>query len=184
MRKTIVIDFDDTLVDTRKAITQLYEEATGDRVDDNFSHQYLDFCKKWSESDLGPLFEDKKLFDILSPIDDNCEAAIKYLRHIGYDLVLCSLHRCNGIKEKQHRLHELFGEDTFKNTIFLTNLKDNKDYVVADVFIDDNLHNLSTNNSKVRILFDKYHLYPTKLVEEMGIIHVHNWFGVIKKGGF
>ncbi len=181
----LVIDFDDTLVDTRSAILSLYKQSTGDlEVRDLKTHYYPDFCPGWTEQDINPLFEDASLFNILDPIDPVCQGIINYLRFTNkYDMVLCSLHRVNGIREKQKRLEFLFGKDTFHNTIFLTNIKDNKDYIVADIFIDDNLNNLITNKSKKRILFDKYGLYDRDYVRALGIIYVTNWYGVIREGG-
>lgn len=170
----IGIDVDDTLVDTRKSILDMYKwQHPNDTQETKISHNYTLMCPEWDEPTISSLFVTGDAYEYISLIDTS---VIDVLKDLGqrHELMICSLHRGEGIDCKRNMLQKLNLLQLFKNEIYLTNVYGNKNNIVFDVFIDDNLNNLRSNHSSLRILFDKYNLYEQQFLAA-GIERATNW---------
>jgi 5'(3')-deoxyribonucleotidase len=150
----LIIDFDNTIVESDKAIWELYREDTGDLTTDYKDHSvwwYDDVCPKWSRDQQDNAFQSPKFFEILEFMPD----AVKYLKKLkedGHTLTICTVHRGDGVPLKVEWIR--------KNLDFIDNLvivesssKGHKSMIYGDIILDDSYSNLSTTICKLPVCF-------------------------------
>lgn len=173
MKRFIIgIDVDDTLVDTREQMKNYYESKYGSAIN-AYSHSYLEMCPKMTDDQIGELFSSPTLYANIKMLDNYTMTAVENLSQ-KHKLIICSIHKGDGIQYKHEMLNRLGLNKLFFNQIYSTNVRDTKDYMHFDIFIDDNMNNLKTNKSTYKILLDKYNLYKNAALP-FNVIRMTNW---------
>jgi 5'(3')-deoxyribonucleotidase len=73
---------------------------------------------------------------------------VKEIDILNYKIYICTAIQSTLINSRVNWLRKNFGVIPEKNFIFTQN----KEIIVADIFIDDAFHNLENNNSKIKIM--------------------------------
>lgn len=150
----LVIDFDSTIVDTSRAIHNIYKQETGD-INSKYNPKH-----GWDFSGLVPkeyvprcyeLFTDKKLTNNLKPFDN----AIEVLTRLSekHEIWVCT---------NQHPLRIPYTEEWIKKNLPFVKMcyvrSFNKGVCAGDVFIDDRGDCLESvlGNFKYRICYGRY----------------------------
>lgn len=161
MKQSIFVDFDGVIVNTIKAICDLYNE--------DFQYYKKFTPVKWWEIDtwnfkecscatpeyINTYFNQQRFFDRLEYMDWAKEV-LDELKD-SYDITVVSSGYSPNLKAKEKCINEHLPYCKFIGV----NLKEYKDKSHIDmsdgVFIDDSMHNLITSNAKINICFgDEY----------------------------
>ncbi|HLO11138.1 MAG TPA: HAD hydrolase-like protein [Pseudoneobacillus sp.] len=161
MIKRIIFDFDDVIVDTRKAYCDMYNHKYREHGD--FKPADPDKVFKWDLSDECPLekdrytiFSSKELFTRLKFIDGAYEALKELSSKIP--VAICSVVSLESAGYKAAWIKERL--PFMSDVILLTDSKTlNKGIVdMKDaMFIDDNAYNLNATNADIKICFGRNH---------------------------
>lgn len=158
MRK-LVLDFDNTIVDTTRAMIKAMNPYIKD-VDKKVPEDSLAYC--WSFADIFPkthlryvdiLFNSKHLFDNME-LFPNLYDTLEDLHNKGVQIFICTIGSGKNIKLKIDWLHEhLPFVDVVP--IIQNNIVMNKAIINMEnsVFIDDNTDCLNSSNADVKIVY-------------------------------
>lgn len=157
--KKLILDFDNTLVNTTKAMIRSmnpYIKDVTQKVDENKLAYY------WSFADIFPkthlryvdiLFNSKQLFDNMS-LFPNVFNVLEDLHNKGVQIYICTIGSYKNIKLKLDWLHENL---PFVDVIPIAqnNIAMNKAIInmTDSVFIDDNTDCLNSSNSDIKIVY-------------------------------
>jgi len=162
MKDKIFIDFDETIVATRKAFCATYNELFKDVEDyvfadwiKNNSWDFDDVCPLLSgRQDVNKLFCYPQLFTKLEFIDENMETVLKKLQE-QYELIICSKGTHGNIALKSMWIH---GHLPFISESILiadnnANMGKGNIQMQNSIIIDDNMANLDSSNASTKICF-------------------------------
>ena len=157
--KKLILDFDNTIVDTTRAMIKsmnVYIKDVTQKVPEN----KVAYC--WSFSDIFPsthlryvdiLFNSKQLFDNME-LFPNVFNVLKDLHEKGVQIYICTIGSYKNIKLKLDWLHENL---PFVDVIPIAqnNIVMNKAIINMEnaVFLDDNCNCLNSSNADVKILY-------------------------------
>ena len=151
----LVIDFDNTIVDTDKAMWQLYREETNDMSTDYKKHSrwwYDEICPLWNRKQQNDTFKNPRFFELLEFIPDAKET-LKKLKKEGHNITICTVHRREGMLLKSQWIYENLN---FVDSLIIVDAdmnKNNKSIIAGDILLDDAIPNLATSNCKLPICF-------------------------------
>lgn len=152
----IVIDFDNTLVQTNKSILSLYREITNDYSTDLSMLKtwwFDDVCPQFSREQQNELFNNPRMFDLLEP-QENAINILNKLKQEGHNLILCTIHHPNGIRYKSKYIHSHF--PMFDSIIYIDLLKHEKlqkSLIKGDILLDDSSQYLSSSTVEYPICY-------------------------------
>jgi 5'(3')-deoxyribonucleotidase len=157
----LIFDFDNTIVDSAKALYLRYQEKFND-----YTIEYNENKVDWDMQQLLPIpksevnkfFNEPEFFKYLKPFDNAIEVLTE-LKNEGHYLHLVTYHSLEGIQYKQKYINEnlsIFDEITIlpltdKN---LDNL--DKSCVSGDIIIDDNIKALTTAKTNGKLCYGRY----------------------------
>lgn len=157
MIKKLYIDFDGTIVNTMKAIIDLYNEDF--QYYKNFKKinwidintYYFDECNCATSSYISTYFNQQRFFDRLEYLD-NAKEVLDRLSH-QYEIIIVSSGFSPNLRAK-----EIWIKDNIPYAKFIgVNLKMYSDKSHIDmsdgIFIDDSSHNITSSNAKHKICF-------------------------------
>lgn len=157
--KKLILDFDNTIVDTTRAMIKAMNPYIKD-VDKKVDENALSYC--WSFADIFPethlryvdiLFNSKQLFDNMQ-LFPNVYNTLKDLHNKGVQIYICTIGSYKNIKLKLDYLHEhLPFVDVIpiaQNNILMDKAIIN---MVNAVFLDDNCNCLNSSNADIKILY-------------------------------
>lgn len=148
---TIICDIDDVLNDLAQKVVELYNARSGKnlRVSDITSYNFYDCLPQEDADALCALFEEKELWDSLTPTPGS-QDALKALIRQGHKVYLATATHYKNFAWKIEWLSKHYSFFDHKNVIRIMD----KSLLNADVMIDDHLDNL-INNVCERICIDK-----------------------------
>lgn len=173
LNNIIYIDVDDTVANTREAMVEYYRKHTNDFSTNHLMYdgtpKYDVLCPKWDREQITKTFYDKEFFKILKPFQE-AQEYIRKLQELGYDIIFCTAHRIEGSRLKTEWIQTHF---PFVKKIIITQPFQRKDKYIGFGFIDDQIHNLETNQSEHKILIDIYNLQTSQKFDK--IILLDEW---------
>ena len=157
--KKLILDFDNTIVDTTRAMIKAMNPYIKD-VTQKVPEDSLAYC--WSFADIFPethlryvdiLFNSKQLFDNME-LFSNVYNTLKDLHEKGVQIYICTIGSYKNIKLKLDWLHEKL---PFVDVVPIAqnNIVMNKAIINMEncVFLDDNCNCLNSSNADVKILY-------------------------------
>lgn len=159
----IVVDFDGTIVNTDKAVVDMYRKDTGDystNYKENDAWNYNKVCPLWSRQDQVDVFKRKELFEVLDAFEDAI-STLKKLHEEGHEIIIATVHHFSGIPYKAEwiRSNLPFVDKIVFIDLFNgegTEFKMDKSFIYGDVIIEDNLDNLNTSPCKHKLCYGSY----------------------------
>jgi 5'(3')-deoxyribonucleotidase len=164
MKTKMFIDYDDTIVNTKKAFCEVYNDLY--RLEPYFVPADWTKNREWNFTDTCPLVKDRGevehifcnplFFHYLGFYDLFTKSVLKQLAE-NYDLYICTIGWLENIAMKAIWMKEHL---PFVNKhIFINNSishMDKSDINMANcIFIDDNMQNLLSSSASVKICFGK-----------------------------
>jgi hypothetical protein len=152
----IVIDFDNTLVQTNKAVLEVYRKETNDystNLSMLNSWWFDEICPKFTREQQNELFNNPRLFELLEP-QENAIDILHKLKQEGHNLILCTIHHPNGIQYKAKYIHDNF--DCFDSVVYIDLLKHKKlqkSIIKGDMLLDDSADYLKSSTVQYPICF-------------------------------
>lgn len=157
----IIIDLDNTVLDSYATILALYKKKTGqeglltERKVPKGIHYY---CPGMTDSEISRWFLTPEFFEMVKPFEGAVEV-LSALSEAGHEIVVASLH--NQPHEPKRRWVET--HLPFVKEIHLIEFEDHrlidKSSVLGDVMIDDNVLALTTSPAPHKICFNHYSGY-------------------------
>ena len=176
MKKTILIDLDDTLGTLLECWLELYNK----KYDDNLQPQNIlswgitDFIKPEAVDDMYELLKTPELFsEMIQPKEDSVEATDILSKFYNIYIVTACVYPQN-IVEKFKWIERFFPHISTDNIITAKN----KSLIVGDYIIDDYLENLVTSKCDKKLLFFAPHNVFAEITNE-SITRINNWEYVI-----
>lgn len=178
----IVMDLDNTLALTDKAVCKVYNDNTGENVDYTKVKEwyYSDVIKKWTRDEINNVFIQQEFFDNLEPIQGMYEL-LKNMQEKGHIIKIASVHRSEGVEMKKNWIRKHFDFIEEKNINILTgiDLKTgdiimDKSTIEGDIMVDDHMDNLKTCKCKYKIMYGDYGYQPKEKNIEGVDIRVYN----------
>lgn len=159
----LIIDFDNTLVNSHLAIYRAYQQLTKDFTDryeeDDLNWIVRDICPLFTQEEINNVFSTKEFYDNLIIYDDVIDT-LKYFQECGHTIEICSLHKPEGIKIKEEFINKNFSfADKITISPFNKSMDFNKSHVPGDIIIDDNLDCLKSSNCKYKVCYNNNNNY-------------------------
>lgn len=180
-----MVDVDDTIANTQQAALDYYRMMTGDYSTslNMIKSQWFmpELCPKFSPQQQGEVFNQPQFFRLLEPLP-RAQEGTKFLKEKGYDVRICTLHRAEGIAQKDEWIQKHFPHITER--YYYTNVSGNKDAYKALSIIDDNPKNILTSSCEHPILFDFHRMHTNLEIKKENIIVVNSWDEIIEGGIF
>lgn len=159
--KTLILDFDNTIVRSNKAIIDLASKRDGKQynIEDIKDYSFSNVLKDWDSKDVDGLFISKEFYDVLEPHEDAIET-IKKLKEDGFIIKICTVTRLEGIIHKGTWIRKYLGK-YIDEVIYIDNYGDSgvkmkKDSITSDLILDDHIDNLISSKTKYKIAFGNY----------------------------
>jgi 5'(3')-deoxyribonucleotidase len=154
----VIIDLDNTLTDSAKALYHYYQHKTGD-----YSKPYdpskvtwnMEKLIPWNKEQVNNIFKDPKFFDFLKPFDDTIESLNK-IKELGFYIEVCSLHNIETITNKIDYIYTTFPMVDKITVLPLEGENFDKSEIQGDYIIDDKLEILDKSPIKNKILVGSY----------------------------
>ncbi len=156
----ILIDLDNTLVNSSETACKVYELKTGQFADLNkiTDYHFDEVMPLWNRQQQNDIFISKLFYDLLKPMENSMDV-LKQLKSEGHELIICSITHYDGMKLKREWVNRHLG-NCIDSVILIDNFKQgdstvrmNKDVIIGDLILDDHIGNLINNKSKYKILF-------------------------------
>lgn len=153
-RLVIAVDFDNTIAASSEAVFKLYQKDTG-----NYSSRYTDnhqwnfewlIPKAYIEKALG-YFNEQRFYDILEPKKGSVEA-LRFLSK-NNEVIIVTKHDPDGVSKKAQWIRNYL--PFINRVVFLDQDDYKKNFIMADIYIDDKPECLIGNNG-YKILFGDY----------------------------
>lgn len=152
--KNLIIDFDETIVNTNEAVLQLYREMTGDYSTDlSLIHSwwYDSVVPLWNRQQQDDMFRNPRLFELMTP-KENAIEILQKLTNEGRKITICTVHQPEGIPYKAKWIKEHL--PFIHNTIYIdSGGKMDKSLITGDLILDDNLNNLESSRCRHKLCF-------------------------------
>lgn len=164
----IVVDLDNTLALTDKAVCKVYNNETGNNVDYTKVKEwyYTDVIKDWTRDRVNDIFIQHEFFYNLEPIEGMYEL-LKHMHLKGHTIKIASVHRPEGAEMKKRWIRRHFDFIEEENINIITGIDKttgdvimDKSCVVGDVMVDDHISNLKTCKCKYKIMYGNYGYQP------------------------
>jgi 5'(3')-deoxyribonucleotidase len=185
-KKKIFVDFDDTLVNTSKAVCEIYNrryEGTDGwspaNYKDSFYWNYIDSCPLFTDFERKNIFNEKELFDILEPMEN----AVLILEELAttYEINVVTIGTRENIKQKA----TWSGWSQFPmitDIIYFCSETRHTDKsmfnMLGGIFIDDHPKNLYTSNADRRFIFGRITTWNNEADENF--VRLYDWDFVFK----
>lgn len=111
MKLNLIIDFDNTIVNSDKAIWKLYRKRTGDLSTNYKDHSewwYDEICPLWSREEQDNAFQDPEFFKLLELMPNSIET-LQELKKDGHTITVCTVHKGIGVPMKVEWIHKHLG---------------------------------------------------------------------------
>lgn len=176
IKKKLILDFDGVIVNTIKAICDLYELKY--KTHPNYKPprwwevnqwNFSDECPLLFESDLNDLFNSKDFFSIV----EFMPWADEYIKELSdsYNISVCSIGSANNLKLKKKWLNENLS--CVKEFIGIDLKYKDKSHIDMSgcIFVDDCATNLNTSNADKKICFGDVYEWN----KDWNGIRTYNW---------
>ena len=156
MPLTIMIDIDGVLNTLDEAVIEIYNEDSGDdlRPEDVIEYHIEKFVLPEYRENFYKYFLDKRVWQRIKVVD-GCQEVIRKLWNEGYDIIFVTKTECENLVKKRNWLNRTFpfiGSDNIRKILYSA---PKKQYIRADIAIDDGLFNLVGDRTYFSICFDK-----------------------------
>lgn len=175
----IILDLDNTLTNTPKAVLEIYREQTKDKSTEITSETLTwgleKVCPKWKKEEVDAIFTNPKLFDKLELFDGAIEVLNK-LKADGNTIEICSKHNKDGIELKKNWIKKnlpMVDKVTileFKKDDKTQENKFDKSSIKGDLIVDDLVEALESSPCKFKICYQTYNWN-----KEWNGMRVANW---------
>lgn len=187
MKKTIFIDFDDTLVNATEAFVKVYNKRYEQNADYSLVRRLdlTDQCPLLGTNDkfqgniqqeIVDIYASKEFWDNLKPFPSAIDVLNKFKKE-GYRLILVSMGNLENLTKKKHYMEVHF--PMFNDVILWhqTRFPFSKGVVVTmnrAFMIDDNSNVLRTTNATEKIIFGQEREYNSKY----NYTRIDNWLEI------
>lgn len=156
MPLTIMIDIDGVLNNLDKAVLDVYNEDSGDNLSpqDITEYHIEKFVKPEYQEKFYLYFLDKRVWQRIEVVD-GCKKVIQQLWDEGYNIIFVTKTECENLVKKRNWLDRTFpfiGSNNIRKMLYSCPVKQ---YVRADIAIDDGLFNLVGDRTYFSICLDK-----------------------------
>lgn len=152
--RRIIVDFDNTMVKSSKAILDLYNKRTHSNIEytDNHGWNFEGLIPKEHSQEVKRWFNQDEFYEVLEPMDK----AVEYLELLSKnnEIIVCTKHDFRYMQMKKRYIYEYF--PFIDNVICLSRF--NKSFIgnKNDIKIDDRLECLKGSECETNILFGNY----------------------------
>jgi 5'(3')-deoxyribonucleotidase len=177
MPLTIMIDIDGVLNTLDTTVLEVYNEDSGDnlRPKDITEYHIEKFVKPEYRESFKNYFLDKRVWRRIEVVKYACEVLNK-LWDEGYNLIFVTKTECENMVKKRNWLNRNFpfmGTDNIRKRLYSA---PKKQFIRADIAIDDGLFNLVGDRTYYSICFDKPYNQTDELIP--CFTRVYDWLGV------
>ena len=157
----IIIDLDNTVLDSTTAIFEMYNKRTGEKATlqgTKMEKSMHNYCPGITDQELSGWFLLEEFFETVKPFE-GCIEVLEALSEAGHEIVVASLHNQPHEPKRRWVQQHL----PFVKEIHLIEFNDHraidKSSVQGDVMIDDNVLALTTSPAPHKVCFKYYHGY-------------------------
>lgn len=157
----IIIDLDNTVLDSYAAILKLYEQKTGKKplpISKTVKESLYTYCPGTTDAEISSWFLTTEFFEIVKPFEGAVET-LTTLVEAGYEIVVASLHN----QPQEPKQNWVKTHLPFVKEIHLIEFDDHriidKSSVSGDIIIDDNVLALESSPAPHKICFNHYKGY-------------------------
>lgn len=177
MKLTIMIDIDGVLNTLDTTVIEVYNEDSGDSLSpqDITEYHIEKFVKPEYRENFKNYFLDKRVWRRIEAVKYAYEVLEK-LWSEGYNLIFVTKTECENMVKKRNWLNRNFsfmGEDNIRKRLYSA---PKKQFIRADIAIDDGLFNLIGDRTYYSICFDKPYNQTDELIP--CFTRVYDWLGV------
>lgn len=177
MKLTIMIDIDGVLNTLDTTVIEVYNEDSGDSLSpqDITEYHIEKFVKPEYRENFKNYFLDKRVWRRIEVVKYAYEVLEK-LWNEGYNLIFVTKTECENMVKKRNWLNRNFsfmGEDNIRKRLYSA---PKKQFIRADIAIDDGLFNLIGDRTYYSICFDKPYNQTDELIP--CFTRVYDWLGV------
>lgn len=177
MPLTIMVDIDGVLNTLDTTVIEVYNEDSGDSLSpqDITEYHIEKFVKPEYRENFKNYFLDKRVWQRIEVVKYACEVLNK-LWDEGYNLIFVTKTECENMVKKRNWLNRNFsfmGEDNIRKRLYSA---PKKQFIRADIAIDDGLFNLIGDRTYYSICFDKPYNQTDELIP--CFTRVYDWLGV------
>lgn len=177
MPLTIMVDIDGVLNTLDTTVIEVYNEDSGDNLSpqDITEYHIEKFVKPEYRENFKNYFLDKRVWRRIEVVKYACEVLNK-LWDEGYNLIFVTKTECENMVKKRNWLNRNFsfmGEDNIRKRLYSA---PKKQFIRADIAIDDGLFNLIGDRTYYSICFDKPYNQTDELIP--CFTRVYDWLGV------
>lgn len=177
MPLTIMVDIDGILNTLDTTVLEVYNEDSGDnlRPEDVTEYHIEKFVKPEYCENFKNYFLDKRVWQRIKVVKYACEILNK-LWDEGYNLIFVTKTECENMVKKRNWLNRNFpfmGADNIRKRLYSA---PKKQFIRADIAIDDGLFNLIGDRTYYSICFDKPYNQTDELIP--CFTRVYDWLGV------
>lgn len=156
MPLTIMIDIDGILNTLDTTVLEVYNEDSGDnlRPEDVTEYHIEKFVLPDYHDNFHKYFLDKRVWQRIKVVD-GCQNAIRKLWNDGYNILFVTKTECENLVKKRNWLARTFpfiGANNIRKMLYSAPVKQ---YIRADIAIDDGLFNLTGDRTYFSICLDK-----------------------------
>ena len=185
---TIIVDFDQTCVDSSKPVVEMYQKETGDysksydlykdELDWNFNP--IINHNLWNKQKITEAFTKQEFYDNLDMLP-NCKESLQKLIDDNWEVIICTKVSGYGIDNKLEYINNYIPHT---KVIFLISDDFDKGCIKGDIIIDDNLECLCSGERKFRLCFGNYKWNSNEELKDYKykdkLIRMNNWEEVYK----
>lgn len=177
MPLTIMVDIDGVLNTLDTTVIEVYNEDSGDSLSpqDITEYHIEKFVKPEYRENFKNYFLDKRVWQRIEVVKYACEVLNK-LWDEGYNLIFVTKTECENMVKKRNWLNRNFsfmGADNIRKRLYSA---PKKQFIRADIAIDDGLFNLIGDRTYYSICFDKPYNQTDELIP--CFTRVYDWLGV------
>lgn len=177
MPLTIMVDIDGVLNTLDTTVIEVYNEDSGDSLSpqDITEYHIEKFVKPEYKDNFHKYFLDKRVWQRIDVVEYAYEVLEK-LWNEGYNLIFVTKTECENMVKKRNWLNRNFsfmGEDNIRKRLYSA---PKKQFIRADIAIDDGLFNLVGDRTYYSICFDKPYNQTDELIP--CFTRVYDWLGV------
>lgn len=177
MSLTIMVDIDGVLNTLDTTVIDVYNEDSGDSLSpqDITEYHIEKFVKPEYRENFKNYFLDKRVWRRIEVVKYAYEVLEK-LWNEGYNLIFVTKTECENMVKKRNWLNRNFsfmGEDNIRKRLYSA---PKKQFIRADIAIDDGLFNLIGDRTYYSICFDKPYNQTDELIP--CFTRVYDWLGV------
>lgn len=180
MPLTIMVDIDGILNTLDTTVLEIYNEDSGDnlRPKDITEYHIEKFVKPEYRENFKNYFLDKRVWQRIEVVEYACEVLEK-LWNEGYNLIFVTKTECENMVKKRNWLNRNFpfmGADNIRKRLYSA---PKKQFIRADIAIDDGLFNLIGDRTYYSICFDKPYNQTDKPIPMF--TRAYDWEDVLDK---